>query len=386
MKKLLLIAILLFPVFPFFAFATSGACSGHGGVDCSAGAGSTGNVICNDGWTGSSVSYYSMSECAAIPPTPSCVSPVATSCTSQSDVMRHCGQPQLGTMYSLCETDCENQINQYQNEVASYNSCVAQQQQNQQTNLQNQQQQATQSVQQQQAAWSSQFKSACQKLMGPYADYDPTQTGYLGSNCVCQSGYWLDSSNSQCEIPATVCANTLGQYSYPASDRCVCKSGFDGSSGTCVDVRPIRSITQQALDWAKSNQNCKLDSSLSAGEIQQCVIYESNPDSFQWQISTGYQGMPASFSPAPASTSAPTPAASSQGSKALSGVTIGSAPKPKTSAIAALVADAKSVSDASTSASASTTAVTNATPWPQPHDTGLLTRIYHFISSFFKFF
>lgn len=35
----------------------SGACSHHGGVDCSAGADSDGSVICSDGWRDSSVSY-----------------------------------------------------------------------------------------------------------------------------------------------------------------------------------------------------------------------------------------------------------------------------------------------------------------------------------------
>lgn len=46
-----------------FVFATSGACSYHGGVDCSAGAAADGSVICNDGWTDSSVQYSDMDEC-----------------------------------------------------------------------------------------------------------------------------------------------------------------------------------------------------------------------------------------------------------------------------------------------------------------------------------
>jgi hypothetical protein len=43
--------------------AKSGCCSGHGGVNCSAGAQSNGNVICNDGWRGSSCSYSGMVMC-----------------------------------------------------------------------------------------------------------------------------------------------------------------------------------------------------------------------------------------------------------------------------------------------------------------------------------
>jgi hypothetical protein len=45
------------------ASASSGACSYHGGVNCSAGADIDGSIICADGWTDSSVSYSSMSEC-----------------------------------------------------------------------------------------------------------------------------------------------------------------------------------------------------------------------------------------------------------------------------------------------------------------------------------
>ena len=68
MKKIIFSSLIIFS-FVFLgagsALATSGACSGHGGVNCSAGASYNGNVICNDGWTGSSVSYDSMTECVA---------------------------------------------------------------------------------------------------------------------------------------------------------------------------------------------------------------------------------------------------------------------------------------------------------------------------------
>lgn len=50
-------------IFPNYLFATSGCCSGHSGVNCAAGAQANGNVICNDGWRGSSCSYSSMVMC-----------------------------------------------------------------------------------------------------------------------------------------------------------------------------------------------------------------------------------------------------------------------------------------------------------------------------------
>ncbi len=58
---------LLHHLSPQIVYATSGACSDHGGVDCAAGSSSDGSVICNDGWSGSSVQYSSADECSATP-------------------------------------------------------------------------------------------------------------------------------------------------------------------------------------------------------------------------------------------------------------------------------------------------------------------------------
>lgn len=44
-------------------FATSGACSYHNGVNCGTGPDFDGSIICNDGWSESSVSYTSSDEC-----------------------------------------------------------------------------------------------------------------------------------------------------------------------------------------------------------------------------------------------------------------------------------------------------------------------------------
>lgn len=63
---LFIIVTLLFAfslAFPKHLLATSGCCSGHSGVNCAAGAQANGNVICNDGWRGSSCSYASMVMC-----------------------------------------------------------------------------------------------------------------------------------------------------------------------------------------------------------------------------------------------------------------------------------------------------------------------------------
>ena len=67
MKKILYLSIIaLSGLFAVPVLATSGACSGHSGVSCSAGADYDGSVICNDGWRDSSVAYSSMIECKEV--------------------------------------------------------------------------------------------------------------------------------------------------------------------------------------------------------------------------------------------------------------------------------------------------------------------------------
>ncbi len=71
-KTFLLLGITMFASFLLIpsSLAKSGACSGHQGVNCSAGADSDGSVICMDGWEDSSVSYASMAMCSSYSPEP----------------------------------------------------------------------------------------------------------------------------------------------------------------------------------------------------------------------------------------------------------------------------------------------------------------------------
>lgn len=73
-KNLLILSVLL--TIPSISFAISGACSYHGGVNCSAGATDTGKVQCNDGWVNSSVLFSDMEECRIS----HCVIPTYSSC------------------------------------------------------------------------------------------------------------------------------------------------------------------------------------------------------------------------------------------------------------------------------------------------------------------
>lgn len=61
--SLLFILLIILVLTPNTVNATSGCCSHHGGVDCSRKQ-ANGQVICGDGWTGSSCSYSSMAKCS----------------------------------------------------------------------------------------------------------------------------------------------------------------------------------------------------------------------------------------------------------------------------------------------------------------------------------
>jgi len=67
-------------IFPEYLIAKSGCCSSHGGVSCAAGPQVNGNVICNDGWKGSSCSYAGMVMCGgpSAPTTTTVFTPVPT--------------------------------------------------------------------------------------------------------------------------------------------------------------------------------------------------------------------------------------------------------------------------------------------------------------------
>jgi hypothetical protein len=81
MKKyfLILTVFSFLCLIPASALATSGACSYHGGVNCSVGANYSGKVQCNDGWINSSVNFSDTNECKLQNSYP---------CTTESDYAR----------------------------------------------------------------------------------------------------------------------------------------------------------------------------------------------------------------------------------------------------------------------------------------------------------
>lgn len=201
--------------------ATSGACSYHGGVNCAAGPGLYGQVICNDGWTGSSVSYYSMVECSSyrsvpsIPTIPTCplfstYDYLSRSCKCMTGYAVKNGscvslnsicQDELG--YSSYYDSLSNACKCYAGNIISGGRCVN-------------------------------ANSYCWDNYGYHSSYDS-----LSKTCECDSGYTYNSASGECVSYDTSCKNEYGynaEYNY-LTGKCGCQSGYVVNSlgSGCVD-------------------------------------------------------------------------------------------------------------------------------------------------------
>ena len=147
-KTCLLISLFLGVAIFGMVNASSGACSDHGGVNCAAGPGVNGNVVCNDGWANSTVSYNSAQECIVYPV---CTAPVANGCSTQYDLdlleNKLAANGILGnSTYSMqAINDCTSQISVYQAAAQQYQACLVKQQSASQSVVNNQPAQSTNS-------------------------------------------------------------------------------------------------------------------------------------------------------------------------------------------------------------------------------------------------
>ena len=174
MKKYLsiFVALVFFVIFPQPVLATSGACSSHGGVSCSAGSDWDGSVICNDGWRDSDVSYSSMVMCESYS-TPTCPA------NSYYDGISSC--------------KC------YSGYLVSGGSCVS-------------------------------ADSVCWNQVGYSSSYDS-----LSDSCKCNYGYVIGSAG-QCVSASSYCSAKLGlmsQYN-SLSKTCECMAGYEYNGNSCV--------------------------------------------------------------------------------------------------------------------------------------------------------
>ena len=207
-------------------FATSGACSWHGGVDCSAGADAYGHAICEDG-TSSSVSYSAMAECDQV--VGACGIPLGYSCpTSQSTIDSFIASANgLMSQYKNLKASAQGScavLNARNGMLGGAGSCSVTQFDSDidlcQSMINYEQTCSTllsKSIQ-------SDRDTECRSHLGSNAKSDPTT-----SVCVCTSGYMFNTGRTACVVPPTCDANVsfLGE-----KGSCVCRYGMT-SAGDC---------------------------------------------------------------------------------------------------------------------------------------------------------
>jgi len=224
MQKIFRAAFVLFGLcFASAALASSGACSGHGGVNCAAGSDYDGSVVCYDGWTGSSVLYSSMDSCRSDSTSIkiSCAPFYATDCLVD-DVRASCARQGLSGVCQAQIDNCQRQADAYTKQKQEYDQCMS--------NLINSvnlyqpiSNPSTVQVPVDTTIYSDAFyETQCENKIGPTSKYDP-----VTKSCVCLAGYQFNSTKTTCSLlvqsPATpapsepIRRNLADEYSNGAS-------------------------------------------------------------------------------------------------------------------------------------------------------------------------
>lgn len=366
MKKSYFLPLILVMMLPFFASATSGACSDHDGVDCSTEQ-LNGNVVCNDGWTGSSVSYSSMEECVGS--SPGYILPVG-GCTTQAEVNEFSSLIQAEELSvqsyagEVAESEASGgmmgpeQVSAIQGAISSGNAVVA--------NLK-----SLEAICQNEVDGPTQAENAC-TTRDSNSYYDSST-----SQCACLSGYVLDPQTTVCETPAFYCTATYGQYSVPDSSSttsCGCEQGYESLDGSCVTDSEYLETTctaeygQNAV--VNSNGTCSVSCPSGATynpSSQLCVMQPSNTV----------------VTPA-ANTEPPSPPVVQPNPQPKKSENLGASPSQSAPPLTnAQVAGYTSVQ--ATSSQPATTPIASSTTLG-PGTGNFLTKVYHFFASFFSLF
>ncbi len=340
---------------PLMAFATSGACSYHGGVDCAAGPGIYGQVICNDGWTDSSVSYDSMVECGGgYYSPPSC--PIFSSYDSLSGSCKcNYGYVASGDQCISQDEACQNQLGYESQYNILNNTCECN------------------SGYIIQGGTCVNANNYCWNNFGYGSEFNS-----LSKQCECSSGYQFDSSSEQCVSAATYCENTYG--SHAESDYagvCKCQYGYvlNSTKDTCIsgdDYCQAAFGNYATYDSLSNTCGCQDGYEMTNGQCQEVPVVSDQPVPI---IENNY---PTTYSPTPTPTPAPAPKPKPIIKKAPV-VT----PLPPVQ-IEATTSASSSVTTATSSATTSTATTTNTQTASQVSNDGFLARFWKFLTGLFS--
>ena len=253
-NKIIFLFLLTFAVvFPLPVFATSGACSDHGGVNCNIKDGLTGNAICNDGWE-SSVLYYEMDECMQSTSTSYCISPSSYGYRYTSEAQcqglrvqqaangtsRYAPEMAAGAIY-----DCEGQVAQYQAAQIAYQSCL----------------------------------NASRSSYNPDI-FCPSNSSQIGTTCACNAGYV--AHNSICISYAENCQFKYGYNSYGDRQYCYCSTGYEFNSDKTACIKSVICPSNSK----KINNQCNCNEGYMM-QNNTCITYNQNCQNQYGQNSYG---------------------------------------------------------------------------------------------------
>lgn len=228
---------MLWGVDPIFVFATSGACSYHGGVNCGVSQ-NYGSLVCNDSWTNSSVNYYNIEECKTS--ISKCTSPYHPIC-DVSDLTNQCNQTRAQASRSglagsdfgneqinECHqkiTDCEDQQNKYLVAQNEYIQCLSKPVEK--TEI-------PQQIINIQPIDEIKVDSCWLKYRYAYTE---------NNHCVCQKGYIFVDDNCVQDCSVLFGPNMETRD----SNSCACKTGYEFNSqeSTCEKMVEIIPITTE---------------------------------------------------------------------------------------------------------------------------------------------
>ena len=190
-KDLILILLILsgFVIYSGNVFAISGACSYHGGVNCSIGSDYDGSVVCNDGWSDSNITYIEASEC------------IATRCTTQADLDKvralNINNGLAGSDFASSNTaQCEAEI--ISSGGSNTPSIDIDQWINDYVERETAKEIANQRIEYEYQI--SRLNLSCYEKYGPYISYNPNS-----NICECDKGYEFNNIENRCRQIPTSC-------------------------------------------------------------------------------------------------------------------------------------------------------------------------------------
>lgn len=204
-------------------FATSGACSSHGGVNCSAGSDVDGSVICYDGWRNSTVSFSSMSMCAGSSYTPSTYNPNTKDPREEELKLTRTIQTQVGVLEGELSTSvCPMFSDREQSRAckcrpgffAVLNTCVT-------------------------------VQSYCTAHQGEASEWN-----FFEKSCTCKNGFVLDPLVNTCRSLFEVCKERLGPLAavdMPTQCKCAQGASIDPVTKKCESNTILEKTRAQAI-------------------------------------------------------------------------------------------------------------------------------------------